>query len=47
MEGEGLATYLATQGQNTTQHYYAGGQRGKGGKKMGCKKKGKGTGKGK
>ena len=48
MEGEGLATYLATQGQNNTQHYYAGDKLGKGrNKKMACKKKEKGSGKGK
>lgn len=46
MEEQGLATYLATQGQNSTQHYYAGDNLGKGGKKkMACKKKGKGKGK--
>jgi hypothetical protein len=37
---EGLASYAATQGQNSTQHYYAGdGSKPKKGRKMACKKK--------
>jgi hypothetical protein len=37
---QGLASYAATQGQNNTQHYYAGNMnKPKKGHKMACKKK--------
>jgi hypothetical protein len=39
---QGLASYAATQGQNNTQHYYAGNVgRPKKGRKMACTKKNK------